>query len=197
MALVRRYPKISTIATVAGCSSARSGPAVGRGRRWRQPDPGGIPALSERLAALREGLVPLRGSGGCSGTPGRRDTGNAPGLALAGQVPVRAVRRPIGQYREVAVSPDPPIASWKDPDRVDRYLARIGGLEPRAAGDTSSTSTLTFVATPDDLRLSISQPPLGRLVICAWTVCMDLPSIDSTNVLHGVRPRWSDDLLPP
>ena len=46
----------------------------------------------------------------------------------------------------MATSPGPrdpaSAATWSDPDRVDRYLARIGGLAPRAAGEEVLVSVL-------------------------------------------------------
>jgi tRNA (cmo5U34)-methyltransferase len=44
----------------------------------------------------------------------------------------------------VAVSPesDPQPSSWRDPEQVDWYLTRIGGLPPRGAGEDVLVSVL-------------------------------------------------------
>ena len=76
----------------------------------------------------------------------------APNVPISDQSPLRlrppgrwAPRRSVGQHLLVAVTPEsenPGPCSWSDPDQVDWYLTRIGGLPPRAAGEDVLVSVL-------------------------------------------------------
>lgn len=115
----------------------------------------------------------------------------------------RTPRGSIGQYPRVTIVPgleNPKAATWSDPDRVDRYLTRIGGLAPRAAGEEVLVSVL-----PDSPRsvldLGCGDGWLAALVldhrpgvenVSLWTPrlpCSTMPEIGSLRVSGRGPPR--------
>jgi tRNA (cmo5U34)-methyltransferase len=79
---------------------------------------------------------------------------------------------------------DPPATTWSDPDRVDRYLARIGGLAPRAAGEDVLVSVL-----PDSPRsvldLGCGDGRLAALVLEHRPTVERVVAVDSSPAMLG------------
>jgi tRNA (cmo5U34)-methyltransferase len=84
----------------------------------------------------------------------------------------------------MAASPGPeehPTNSWRDPERVERYLARIGGLEPRVAGE-EVLRTLLPASPRSALDLGCGD---GRLAALVLDQC---PSIEQVVVVDSSMP---------
>ena len=99
--------------------------------------------------------------------------------------------RPIGQNLGVvrtSGSGDPSSASWNDPDRVDRYLARMGGPTPRAAGEEVLVSVL-----PDSPRsvldLGCGDGRLAALVLEHRPSVQSVVAVDSSPTMLGYAHR--------
>jgi len=109
---------------------------------------------------------------------------------------VRTPRRSISQYLGVTISPDPgspKSATWSDPDRVDRYLNRIGGVPARTAGEEVLVSVL-----PDSPRsvldLGCGDGRLAALVLEHRPCVESVVAIDSSPaMLERARDRFRDD----
>src|SRR5580704_8727922 len=105
-------------------------------------------------------------------------------------------RRSIGQYLVVTISPgpeDPQAVTWSDPDRVDRYLTRIGGLAPRAAGEEALISVL-----PDSPRsvldLGCGDGRLAALILEHRPSVDSVVAVDSSPAMLGhARDRFDGD----
>jgi tRNA (cmo5U34)-methyltransferase len=85
------------------------------------------------------------------------------------------------------------LVTWSDPERVDHYLNRIGGLAPRAAGEEVLVSVL-----PDSPRsvldLGCGDGRLAALVLEHRPFVEHLVAVDSSPVMLGyARDRFSDD----
>jgi tRNA (cmo5U34)-methyltransferase len=105
-------------------------------------------------------------------------------------------RRSIGQYLGVTISPgpdSPQAVTWSDPERVDRYLTRIGGLAPRAAGEEVLVSAL-----PDSphsvLDLGCGDGRLASLILEHRPSVESVVAVDSSPVMLGhARDRFDGD----
>jgi tRNA (cmo5U34)-methyltransferase len=98
-----------------------------------------------------------------------------------------APRRSVGQYLLVAVTPkseNPVPSSWSDPDQVDWYLTRIGGLPPRAAGEEVLVSVL-----PDSpcsvLDLGCGDGRLAALILEHRHSVQRVVALDSSPAMLG------------
>jgi len=108
----------------------------------------------------------------------------------------RTPGRSVGQYLGVTSTPDPgrpQSATWCDPERVDHYLNRIGGLVPRAAGEEVLVSLL-----PDSPRsvldLGCGDGRLAALVLEHRPCVEHVVAIDSSpTMLEHARDRFDDD----
>ena len=113
-----------------------------------------------------------------------------------GVTPRRTARRRIGQYLGMSITPGPDnfqTATWSDPDRVDRYLTRIGGLVPRAAGEEVLVSVL-----PDSPRsvldLGCGDGRLAALVLERRPNVESVVAVDSSPaMLNHARERFDRD----
>ncbi len=90
-------------------------------------------------------------------------------------------------------SENPQFSSWSDPALVDRYLARIGGLPPRAAGEEVLVSAL-----PDSpctvLDLGCGDGRLAALVLEHRPSVRSVVAVDSSPTMLGyARSRFTDD----
>ncbi len=108
----------------------------------------------------------------------------------------RAPGRSFGKYLEVAIPPgpeNPQAATWSDPDRVDRYLTRIGGLAPRAAGEEVLVSVLP--ASPRTvLDLGCGDGRLAALVLEHRSSVERVLAVDSSPaMLSHARDRFDGD----
>lgn len=88
---------------------------------------------------------------------------------------------------------NPQTATWSDPDRVDRYLARIGGLAPRAAGEEVLVSVL-----PDSPRtvldLGCGDGRLAALVLEHRSSIETVLAVDSSPaMLSHARDRFDGE----
>ena len=96
----------------------------------------------------------------------------------------------------VTISPgpeNPQAATWSDPNRVDRYLTRIGGLAPRAAGEEVLVSVL-----PDSPRsvldLGCGDGRLAALILEHRPSVGTVVAVDSSPVmLRHARGRFDRD----
>jgi SAM-dependent methyltransferase len=98
-----------------------------------------------------------------------------------------APRRSVGQYLLVASTPkseNPVASSWSDPDQVDWYLPRIGGLPPRAAGEDVLISVL-----PDSpcsvLDLGCGDGRLAALILEHRQSVQRVLAVDSSPAMLG------------
>ncbi len=109
---------------------------------------------------------------------------------------VRAHRRSIGQYLEVPASPDsenPPTATWADPSLVDRYLARMDGLEPRTAGE-DVLATLLPEQPRSVLDLGCGDGRLSALVLEQCSGVEHVVAVDASPAMLGhARRRFVGD----
>ena len=86
-----------------------------------------------------------------------------------------------------------PTGGWNDPEQVDWYTSRIGGLEPRRAGEGVMLDTI-----PDSPRrvldLGCGDGRLAKLVLDARGSVEYLVAIDrSAPMLERARRRFADD----
>ena len=86
-----------------------------------------------------------------------------------------------------------PTGGWNDPEQVDWYTSRIGGLEPRRAGEEVLIEVL-----PDSPRrvldLGCGDGRLGALVLDARASVEHLVAVDrSPPMLERARQRFADD----
>ena len=90
-----------------------------------------------------------------------------------------------------AGSPSP--ASWSDPDRVDRYLARVGEVTPRAAGEEVLVSVLP--ESPHSvLDLGCGDGRLAALVLEHRPSVQSVVAVDSSPTMLGhAHRRFADD----
>ena len=90
-----------------------------------------------------------------------------------------------------AGSPSP--ASWSDPDRVDRYLARVGEVTPRAAGEEVLVSALPE-SPLSVLDLGCGDGRLAALVLEHRPSVQHVVAVDSSPAMLGhARRRFADD----
>ena len=105
-------------------------------------------------------------------------------------------KRRIGQYLEVSIPPGPDqsqTATWSDPDLVDRYLTRIGGLAPRAAGEDVLVSVLPK-APRSVLDLGCGDGRLAALVLEHRSSVEQVVAVDSSPaMLEYARGRFDGD----
>jgi tRNA (cmo5U34)-methyltransferase len=104
--------------------------------------------------------------------------------------------RSVGQYLTVAVASgieDPPPRSWSDTDQVDRYLARIGGLPPRIAGEEVLVSVLPD--TPSSvLDLGCGDGRLAALILEHRPGVQRIMAVDSSPAMLGhARDRFRSE----
>jgi len=96
----------------------------------------------------------------------------------------------------VAARPDPvngPKATWSDPDSVARYLARIGGLEPRAAGE-AVLATLLPDSPRSVLDLGCGDGRLAALVLDQRPGVEEVVAVDASPAMLGhARRRFGGD----
>jgi tRNA (cmo5U34)-methyltransferase len=96
----------------------------------------------------------------------------------------------------VSALPEPtshPTSSWSDPDRVDHYLARIGGIQARGAGEKVLATLL-----PDSPRavldLGCGDGRLAALVLDQCPGVEAVVGVDSSpTMLHRARKRFGGD----
>jgi tRNA (cmo5U34)-methyltransferase len=102
----------------------------------------------------------------------------------------------IGQYAWVVGTPEtesPPPTTWSDPDAVDRYLARIGGLPPRAAGEEVLVSILPD-APRSVLDLGCGDGRLAALILEHRPGVEHVVAVDSsTAMLRHAHRRFSGE----
>lgn len=94
----------------------------------------------------------------------------------------------------MAVRPDPgPKATWSDPDSVARYLARIGGLEPHAAGE-EVLATLLPDSPRSVLDLGCGDGRLAALVLDHRPGVEEVVAVDASAAMLGhARRRFAGD----
>jgi len=96
-------------------------------------------------------------------------------------------RLPVGQNLLVAITPEneePRSASWRDPERVDWYLARIGELTPRAAGEDVLVSVLP--GSPCSvLDLGCGDGRLAALILENRSSVQRVVAVDSSPAMLG------------
>jgi tRNA (cmo5U34)-methyltransferase len=106
------------------------------------------------------------------------------------------VRRRFGQYGGVTALPEPinrPAASWSDPERVDHYLARIGGIEARVAGE-KVLATLLPDSTRTVLDLGCGDGRLAAVVLDHCPSVEKVVAVDSSPaMLAHARRRFDGD----
>lgn len=88
---------------------------------------------------------------------------------------------------------NPQTATWTDSDRVDRYLARIGGLAPRVAGEEVLVSVLP--ASPRSvLDLGCGDGRLAALVLEHRPSVESVLAVDTSPAMLGhARDRFDGD----
>lgn len=90
-------------------------------------------------------------------------------------------------------SADRPTSSWSDPDRVEHYLARIGGIEARGAGE-KVLATLLPVAPRAVLDLGCGDGRLSALVLDQCPSVEVVVGVDSSPAMLGhARKRFAGD----
>jgi tRNA (cmo5U34)-methyltransferase len=112
-------------------------------------------------------------------------------LATLAQLEVWARWCSLGQYLEVPVSrhsENLPTSSWADPHIVDRYLARMSGLEPRAAGE-EVLATLLPELPRSVLDLGCGDGRLTALVLEQRPGVEDIVAVDSSPAMLGYARR--------
>jgi len=86
-----------------------------------------------------------------------------------------------------------PTSSWSDPDRVEHYLARIGGIEARGAGEKVLT-TLLPVSPRSVLDLGCGDGRLSALVLDQCPSVEVVVGVDSSpTMLSHARKRFAGD----
>ena len=110
-----------------------------------------------------------------------------------GQTPRHSI---FGQNLEVTTSPGPgkpQAATWSDSDRVDHYLARIGGLAPRAAGEEVLLSVLPE-SPRSVLDLGCGDGRLAALILEHRPSVERVLALDSSPAMLGyARDRFDSD----
>jgi ubiquinone/menaquinone biosynthesis C-methylase UbiE len=92
-----------------------------------------------------------------------------------------------------AGSEDHRFTSWSDPEQVEGYLARVGGLEPRIAGEQALLSLLP--TAPDSLLdLGCGDGRLAARVVDACPGIRSVVAVDSSPaMLDHARARFDGD----
>jgi tRNA (cmo5U34)-methyltransferase len=86
-----------------------------------------------------------------------------------------------------------PTSSWSDPDRVEHYLARIGGIEASGAGEKVLT-TLLPVSPRAVLDLGCGDGRLSALVLDQYPTVEVVVGVDSSpTMLSHARKRFAGD----